>query len=68
MGGITPSPGEESKLKQNGKSYKNQLLESEWNLVLIIFIDGLIPPMDTGLLFHRFEKVQVRISCPLSIV
>ena len=44
MGGITPSPGEESKLKQNGKSYKNQLLESEWNLVLIIFIDGLIPP------------------------
>lgn len=44
MGGITPSPGEESKLKQNGKSYKNQLLESEWNLVLIIFIDGLISP------------------------
>ena len=26
-GGITPSPGEESKLKQNGKSYQNQLLE-----------------------------------------
>ena len=26
-GGITPSAGEESKLKQNGKSYKNQLLD-----------------------------------------
>ena len=75
--GIRPSPWKELELHENGESYEKQILgmwiyfscdvfhEKSLTKILraiAILSDGLIPPIDTGLLSLEFEKLYIWIS------